>query len=40
MLVAFTPQGGFGWYAAWNIIGWWGVLTGMFAASKILDRSR
>lgn len=29
LLVAFTPQGGFGWYAAWNIIGWWGVLTGM-----------
>ena len=30
ILVAFKPQGGFAWYAAWNIIGWWGVLTGMF----------
>jgi MFS family permease len=20
---AFKPQGAFGWYAAWNIIGWW-----------------
>ena len=29
MLVAFKPQGGFAWYAAWNIIGWWGVLTVM-----------
>ena len=29
MLVAFKPQGGFGWYAAWNLIGWWGVLTVM-----------
>lgn len=27
MLVAFKPQGGFAWYAVWNLIGWWGVLT-------------
>ena len=26
LLKAFKPQGAFGWYAAWNIIGWWGVL--------------
>ncbi|KAF2839604.1 putative MFS sugar transporter [Patellaria atrata CBS 101060] len=26
---AFTPQGAFGWYAAWNIIGWWLVLLFM-----------
>ncbi|KAL9115012.1 MAG: hypothetical protein Q9227_001256 [Pyrenula ochraceoflavens] len=26
MSKAFTPQGGFGWYAAWCIIGWWLVL--------------
>jgi hypothetical protein len=26
LLAAFTPQGAFGWYAAWNIIGWWLVL--------------
>jgi MFS family permease len=23
---AFKPQGAFGWYAAWNVIGWWLVL--------------
>jgi MFS family permease len=22
----FKPQGAFGFYAAWNIVGWWGVL--------------
>jgi Sugar (and other) transporter len=27
--VAFTSQGAFGWYAAWNIIGWWLVLLFM-----------
>ena len=27
LLVAFKPQGAFGWYAGWNIIGWFGVLT-------------
>ncbi|KAK3713947.1 hypothetical protein LTR37_008197 [Vermiconidia calcicola] len=27
ILVAFKPQGAFGWYAAWNVVGWWGVLT-------------
>jgi sugar porter (SP) family MFS transporter len=26
LLAAFKPQGAFGWYAAWNIIGWWLVL--------------
>jgi hypothetical protein len=26
---AFTSQGAFGWYAAWNIIGWWLVLLFM-----------
>lgn len=26
LFVAFHPQGAFGWYAAWNLIGWWGVL--------------
>jgi hypothetical protein len=26
LLTAFTPQGAFGWYAAWNIVGWWLVL--------------
>lgn len=26
LLGAFTPQGAFGWYAAWNIIGWVAVL--------------
>ncbi|KAL1305121.1 hypothetical protein AAFC00_002049 [Neodothiora populina] len=26
LLEAFKPQGAFGWYAAWNIIGWFGVL--------------
>jgi Sugar (and other) transporter len=26
MLKAFKPQGGFGWYAGWNIIGFWLVL--------------
>lgn len=28
LLFAFKPQGAFGCYAAWNVIGWWGVLTG------------
>jgi MFS family permease len=23
---AFKPQGAFGWYAGWNVIGWWLVL--------------
>jgi MFS family permease len=23
---AFRPQGAFGFYAAWNVVGWWGVL--------------
>lgn len=26
LLVAFKPQGAFGWYAAWNVIGWFLVL--------------
>ncbi|KAF2460215.1 hypothetical protein BDY21DRAFT_280315 [Lineolata rhizophorae] len=26
LLEAFKPQGAFGWYAAWNAIGWWLVL--------------
>lgn len=26
MSKTFTPQGAFGWYATWNIIGWWLVL--------------
>lgn len=26
LLAAFTSQGAFGWYAAWNIIGWWLIL--------------
>lgn len=26
---AFTSQGAFGWYAAWNMIGWVGVLLFM-----------
>lgn len=30
LLVAFKPQGAFGWYAAWNVVGWWGVLTGKY----------
>lgn len=29
MQAAFTPQGAFGWYAAWNVIGWWLVLLFM-----------
>jgi sugar porter (SP) family MFS transporter len=29
LLAAFKPQGAFGWYAAWNIIGWWLVLLFM-----------
>lgn len=29
LLRAFTPQGAFGWYAGWNIIGWWMVLMFM-----------
>jgi hypothetical protein len=37
MLVAFTPQGGFAWYAVWNIIGWWGVLTGMMRTTALVD---
>ena len=27
LLVAFKPQGAFGWYAAWNVVGWFGALT-------------
>ncbi|BDD59268.1 hypothetical protein MAP00_004488 [Monascus purpureus] len=26
---AFKPQGGLGWYAAWNVVGWWLVLLFM-----------
>jgi hypothetical protein len=26
LVAAFTPQGAFGWYAGWNIIGWFLVL--------------
>lgn len=26
---AFTAQGGFAWYAGWNIVGWWLVLLFM-----------
>lgn len=26
LLQAFKPQGAFGWYAAWNLVGWLGVL--------------
>jgi hypothetical protein len=26
LLGAFTPQGAFGWYAAWNCVGWLAVL--------------
>lgn len=26
LIGAFTPQGAFGWYAAWNCIGWLAVL--------------
>ena len=37
MLVAFTPQGGFAWYAVWNLIGWWGVLTGTNSTMNLLD---
>jgi len=29
LLAAFKPQGAFGWYAAWNIIGFWLVLLFM-----------
>jgi hypothetical protein len=29
MQAAFTPQGAFGWYAAWNVVGWWLVLLFM-----------
>lgn len=29
LLKAFKPQGAFGWYAAWNIAGWWMVLLFM-----------
>lgn len=29
LLRAFKPQGAFGWYAAWNAIGWWLVLLFM-----------
>ncbi|KAK5136041.1 hypothetical protein LTR08_004295 [Meristemomyces frigidus] len=27
LLGAFKPQGAFGWYAAWNMVGWFGALT-------------
>ncbi|KAH8918921.1 hypothetical protein BT69DRAFT_1322488 [Atractiella rhizophila] len=26
LIGAFTPTGAFGWYAAWNIVGWWMIL--------------
>lgn len=39
MIVAFTPQGGFSWYAAWNLIGWWGVLTGSCKSYRTLTIS-
>jgi len=26
LLSAFTPQGAFGWYAAWNMVGWFVIL--------------
>lgn len=26
LLAAFKPQGAFGWYAGWNVVGWWAVL--------------
>lgn len=26
LVTAFKPQGAFGWYAAWNMVGWFGVL--------------
>lgn len=26
IFVKFRPQGAFGWYAGWNLLGWWGVL--------------
>jgi hypothetical protein len=26
LLRAFKPQGAFGWYAGWNVVGWWMVL--------------
>jgi len=29
LLDAFSPQGAFGWYAAWNVIGWWLILLFM-----------
>ncbi|KIW06376.1 uncharacterized protein PV09_02831 [Verruconis gallopava] len=29
LLAAFKPQGAFGWYAGWNVIGWWLVLLFM-----------
>ncbi|RJE27227.1 MFS sugar transporter [Aspergillus sclerotialis] len=29
LLNAFTPQGAFGWYAGWCIIGWWLILMFM-----------
>jgi MFS family permease len=29
LLAAFTPQGAFGYYAAWNVVGWWLVLLFM-----------
>jgi hypothetical protein len=29
LLAAFKPQGAFGWYAAWNVVGWWLVLLFM-----------
>ena len=38
LLVAFKPQGAFSWYAVWNIIGWWGVLTGKRNLMVVLTR--
>ncbi|KAF2708535.1 hypothetical protein K504DRAFT_381497, partial [Pleomassaria siparia CBS 279.74] len=29
LLARFKPQGAFGWYAAWNLVGWWLVLLFM-----------
>lgn len=33
---AFKPQGAFGWYAAWNLVGWWLVLLFMPVCAPLL----
>lgn len=40
---AFRPQGAFGWYAGWNVVGWWAVLlflpVGLVSTHFLLSNS-